>query len=125
MTFCRTFNQGRSACFWKTTPRSAPGPAIGVPPKGHLAMGRLNEAGKQVQERCLAAARSAKRNNEIARPHGERNFLQRVNAFAQRSRINDGNFFRTQQLPSHRWLLTIWRIFSRVVLARLGLDFVL
>jgi hypothetical protein len=27
----RTLSQGISACFWNTTPRSAPGPATGLP----------------------------------------------------------------------------------------------
>ena len=30
-TFSVTLSQGMSACFWNTTPRSAPGPTTGLP----------------------------------------------------------------------------------------------
>jgi hypothetical protein len=62
----RTFSHGISACFWNTTPRSAPGPTTGRPSSRISPARRRQEAGDAVQQGRLAAARCAERDDEVA-----------------------------------------------------------
>ena len=65
-TFSMTLSHGISACFWNTTPRSAPGPIDRLAVEHDLAGRRLHEAGDARQQRRLAAARRAERDDEVA-----------------------------------------------------------
>ena len=65
-TLSTTLSHGISACFWNTTPRSAPGPVTGLPSSRISPVGRRQEAGDARQQRRLAAARGAERDDEIA-----------------------------------------------------------
>jgi hypothetical protein len=55
-TFSATLSQGISACFWKTTPRSAPGPGDGLAVEDDFARRVLHESGDARKQRRLAAA---------------------------------------------------------------------
>ena len=75
-TLSSTFSQGISACFWNTTPRSAPGPGDRPRRRAGSCPGRRQEAGDAVQQRGLAAARGAERDDEVAVVHGQVDVLK-------------------------------------------------
>ncbi len=65
-TLSSTSSHGISAYFWKTTPRSARGPCDRFAIQSRDACRRIDEACETIQQGCLAASRSAERDDEHA-----------------------------------------------------------
>ena len=70
-TFSATLSQGMSACFWNTTPRSAPGPVTGLPsrmisPAEYSMKPAMHEGALS----CRSPRRRARRRNRPGRARG-------------------------------------------------------
>ena len=80
VTLSKQVSQGSSEWFWNTTARSGPGRGdLAVVAQQHAAGGR-EQAGDQVQQRRLAAARVADQRDELALGDVEVDVAQRVEA---------------------------------------------
>ena len=84
-TLRSTVAQGISAKSWKTKARSGPGPADRPAVDQHLAGGRRQQAGDDLQERGLAAARGAEQRGQLAARKVDADVVERLHVAADRS----------------------------------------
>jgi hypothetical protein len=70
-------SQGSSEWFWNTTARSGPGPLISLLAHSSAPLVGGGQAGDQVQQRGLAAARVADERHELALGDGQVDAAQR------------------------------------------------